>query len=152
MSGLDLYSIQKSITAYVREQFPNYVVYEDDVINDEMIFRIGNKVKPYIVLRWNAMQRNMANTSFAGTRFDEYNSSVDVCIVAPTGSQCRQGINIIVDKLVGWQPENSSPMTLFGGGGLYVINDNTGSPHVYIATEKLAFNINAQNVGSHITS
>lgn len=151
MSGLNLVAVQEIITAYVREQFPGYVVYEDDVLNDEMLLRIGNKVKPYIVLRWGALGRNTGNTSFAGVRHDEYNSSVDVCVVAPTGAQSRKALNVIIDKLIGWKPTGGGTLTPFGGSGLYVVNDRNGTPHVYVATERLQFAMNSENIGEYIT-
>ena len=150
MSGLNLVAIQDIITAHIRAEFPGYTVYEDDVLNDEMLLRIGNKVKPYIVLRWSGLGRNTGATSFAGVRYDEYNSAVDICIVAPTGSQARRGLNIVTDRLIGWKPTGGGAMTPFGGAGLYVVDDRNGAPHVYVATSRLEFTVNGENVGSYI--
>jgi hypothetical protein len=150
MAGLNLVAVQDSITAYIKTCFPGYEVYEDDVLDDETILRIGNKVKPYIVLRWSSLNRNTLNTSFSSVRNDEYNSAVDVCVIAPTGSQARRGLNIIVDKLIGWEPEDAGVMIPAGGGGIYVVNDRAGSPHVYVATSRLSFQLNGKNVGSYI--
>lgn len=151
MAGLNLVYVQDVITAHIKNEFPGYEVYEDDILNDESILRIGNKVKPYIVLRWGGLGRNTANTSFAGVRYDEYNSSVDICVVAPTGSQARRGLNIIIDKLIGWKPTGGGAMTPSSGTGLYVVDDRDGVPHVYIATSRLDFAMNSEGVGSYIT-
>lgn len=150
MSGLNLVAVQDIIVAHIRQEFPGYTVYEDDVLNDEMLLRIGNKVKPYIVLRWGSLGRNTAATSFAGVRHDEYTSSVDICVVAPTGSQARRGLNIVYDRLIGWKPTGGGAMTPFGGSGLYVVDDRNGAPHVYVATSRLDFAINGENVGVYI--
>ena len=151
MSGLNLVAVQDIITAYIRSEFPGYVVYEDDVIDDAMLLKIGNKVKPYIVLRWGGLGRNTAGASFAGVRYDEYTSSVDIGIVAPTGSQARRGLNIVYDKLIGWKPTGGGAMTPSGTAGLYVVDDTNGRPHVYIATSRLEFAMNSENVGAYIT-
>jgi hypothetical protein len=150
MSGLNLVAVQDIITSHIKSEFPGYIIYEDDVLNDEMLLRIGNKVKPYIVLRWGSLGRNTAATSFAGVRHDEYNSSVDICVVAPTGSQARRGLNIVYDRLIGWKPTGGGAMTPFGGSGLYVVDDRAGAPHVYVATSRLEFAMNSENVGAYI--
>jgi len=151
MSGLDLFSVQKTITAYIKQEFAGYNVYDDDILNDEALLRIGNKVKPYIVLRWGNLDRNTAATSFAGVRHDEYISSVDICVVAPTGSQARRSLNVIYDKLIGWNPTGAGRLIPFGGSGLYVVDDRDGVPHVYIATARLEFAMNTQSIGEYIT-
>lgn len=150
MSGFNLVEIQDSIAAYIRAQFPNYDVHEDDVIDDNYLLKLGNKVKPYIVLEWDGIQRNTAATSFAGARFDEYNAAVNVIVVAPTGKQARQSFNVIFDKLIGWKPVNAGALIPSGGSGNYVVNDDAGRPHVYLASGMLQFSINGYDVGSYI--
>lgn len=151
MAGLNLVEVQDIITAHIRAEFPGYTVYEDDVLNDEMLLRIGNKVKPYIVLRWGSLGRSTGNTSFAGVRHDEYSSSVDVCVVAATGAQARRGLNIVYDRLIGWKPTGGGAMIPSSGSGLYVVDDRNGVPHVYVATGRLKFAMNSEGVGSYIT-
>lgn len=150
MAGLNLVAVQDIITAHIKAEFPGYVVYEDDVLSDEMLLRIGNKVKPYIVLRWGGLGRNTAATSFGGVRHDEYISSVDICVIAPTGAQARRGLNIVYDRLIGWKPTGGGAMSPFGGSGLYVVDDRNGAPHVYVATARLEFAMNSEDVGSYI--
>ena len=150
MSGFNLVKIQDSIAAYIRAQFPNYDVREDDVIDDNYLLKLSNKVKPYIVLEWDGIQRNTVATSFAGARFDEYNAAVNVIVVAPTGKQARQSFNVIFDKLIGWKPANAGALIPSGGSGNYVVNDEAGRPHVYLASGMLQFSINGYDVGSYI--
>lgn len=150
MSGFNLVEIQDSIAAYIRAQFPNYDVHEDDVIDDSYLLKLNNKIKPYIVLEWDGIQRNAAATSFAGARFDEYNAAVNVIVVAPTGKQARQSFNVIFDKLIGWKPVNAGALIPAGGSGNYVINDEAGKPHVYLASGMLQFSINGYGVGEYI--
>jgi hypothetical protein len=151
MAGLNLVYVQDLIAAYVRQEFPNYEVYEDDVIDDDAVLKMSNQVKPYIVLKWGGLSRDTANTSFAGVRFDEYNSSVDVMVVAPTGKKARLSLNIILDKLIGWKPTGGGALTPFGGAAVYVLNSNNGAPYVYVASGRLNFALNSEDAGAYIT-
>lgn len=150
MSGLNLFAVQEIIEAHIKEEFPNYEVYQDDVLDDEAILKMDNKVKPYIILSWGGLNRNLAATSFGGVRHDEYNSSVDVIVAAPTGKQCRMALNVILDRLIGWKPINGGAMTPFGGIATSVVNNSTGRPHVYLASGRLEFAMNSENVGEYI--
>lgn len=150
MAGLDLSIPQDAITAYVKQEFPNYVVYENSVLDDEFILKIGNKVKPYIVLGFGGMYSSFGGASFAGARYDEYTSTVDVTIIAANSEHARRGMNIVVDKLIGFKPTGSSPMSLQGGSATFGIPDNNGSPHVYLASQRLVYAINSENPGAYI--
>jgi hypothetical protein len=151
MSGLNLVAIQETIAAHIRAEFPGYEVYEDFIIDDEEVKKTGNNVKPYIVLTWSSLGHSTRGASFAGVRYDEYYSSFEIGVVAPTPKQCRKSLNVILDRLIGWSPDGSDHLVPFGGGGMYVAAERNGKPHLYIATANLSFPINANNVGSYIT-
>jgi hypothetical protein len=150
MSGLNLFAVQEIIEAHIKEEFPNYNVYQDDVLDNEAILKIDNKAKPYIILSWGGLERNLAGTSFAGVRHDEYFSSVDVIVAAPTGKQSRMALNVILDRLIGWKPINGGAMTPFGGIATSIVNNTAGRPHIYLASGRLEFAMNSQNVGEYI--
>lgn len=150
MSGLNLITLQETIAAHIRAEFPNYEVREDDIIDDDALLKSDGKIKPYIVLRWGGLFRNAANANFGGVRLDEYVSSVDVVVVAANGSQARKGLNVVLDKLIGWKPAGSSPLTPFGGAGVYTVNTGAGRPHVYGASGRLRFAINGEDPGANI--
>lgn len=150
MSGLNYITTQDSIEAYVKQEFPGYDVYDNDVIDDDFIVKIGNKVKPYIVLNWGGLNGSATGGSFAGARYDEYYSTVDVCVVAPTSKQSRVGLNVIVDKLIGWAPIDSTPLTVSGGMDVIGIPDYDGKPVVYFATQRMRYNINTTSIGTAI--
>jgi hypothetical protein len=151
MSGLNLVSIQDAITAYVRQEFSGYEVYDDYIMDDETILKESNKVKPYIVLSWDGLRNSPTGGSFVGARFDEYYSVVDVSIIAPNARQARIASNVIVDKLIGWKPQNSTPLSPEGATGTWVVENNNGKPHLYVSSARLRFNVNAEDVGSYIT-
>lgn len=150
MSGLNLFAVQEIIEAHIKSEFPGYAVYQDDVLDDEAILKVENKAKPYIILSWGGLDRNLAATSFAGVRHDEYTSSVDIIVAAPTGKQCRMSLNVILDRLIGWKPTGGGAMTPFGGVATSVVNNSAGRPHVYLASARLEFAMNSENVGEYI--
>ena len=151
MSGLNLSIPQEAIMAYVREQFPNYVVYDNSVIDDEFVLKIGNKVKPYIVLGFGGLYPSNRGGSFAGARYDEYTSTMDATVVAAKPEHARQGMNLVVDKLIGFKPTGISSMTLQGGSAMWGVPDTNGVPHVYLASQRLTYAVNSEDPGAYIT-
>jgi hypothetical protein len=150
MSGLNFIQVQDSITAHIREEFPGYQVYDDVVVDDDFILKNGNKVKPYIVLNWGGLNKSGFGGSFVGARHDEYFSTVDIVVVAPTPRQARLSSNIIIDRLIGWKPQDSSPMFTTSGTDLLAVENSNGSPFVYAASTRMQYAINATNVGEYI--
>lgn len=151
MSGLDLSVPQEAVMAYVRAQFPNYVVYDNSILDDEFILKIGNKVKPYIVLGFGGLYLGSRGGSFGGARHDEYTTTVDATVVAAKPEHARQGMNLVVDKLIGFKPTGTSAMTLQGGSAMWGVPDLNGVPHVYVASQRLTYAINSENPGAYIT-
>lgn len=151
MAGLNVVEVQDIIGAYIRQEFPNYEVYDDIVLDDQALLKVSNKVKPYIVLRWGGLVGSGQNKSFAGVRYDEYVSTVDINVIAPTPNQTRKAINIIFDKLIGWKPTGGGALTPQGGSAGFVIPGPDGTPHLYISSARLVFAVNSENVGSYIT-
>lgn len=150
MAGLNVITIQDSIAAHVRAEFPGYTVYDDDIIDDDFVVKLGNKIKPYIVLQWGGLRNSPTNGSFGGVRYDEYYSTVDVAVVAPVARQSREAINIIGDRLIGWKPLHSTPLSLEDGMEILGIPGPDGKPVVYFASIRLKYNVNAEDVASHI--
>lgn len=150
MAGLNLFAVQEIIEAHIKSEFPGYQVYQDDVLDDEAILKIENKAKPYIVLSWAGLSRNTAATSFAGVRHDEYTSSVDITVAAPTGKQARMALNIIADRLIGWKPTGGGAMTPVSNLSTAVVNNSNGKPHVYLASTRMDFAMNSEDVAGYI--
>jgi hypothetical protein len=151
MSGLNLVALQDIIAAHIKAEFPAYEVIEDEILDDDYLLKVNGKIKPYIVLRWSGLFRDAGATSFAGVRYDEYNSSVDINAIAPTPSQARRAMNIVMDKLIGWKPTGGGAMIPEGGGDVYVVVGDNNKPHLYIGSARLGFTVNGEDVGSYIT-
>lgn len=150
MSGLNIITTQDSISAYVRQEFPNYVVYDDVVLDDDFIVRQGNKVKPYIVLQYGGLNPAGTAGSFIGVRNDEYYSTVDLCVIAPTPNQARRGLVALQDSMLGWKPTDSTPMRVNSGMDLLGIPNASGAVTVYLASVRMAYNVNTTDIGTPI--
>lgn len=150
MSGLNIITTQDSITAYVRQEFPGYDVYEIDVVNDDSIIKKDGLAKPYIVLRYGGLRNSGNLGSFVGARNDEYYSTVDVIIVSQNSKQARISLNVVIDRLIGWKPTDSTPMSVDGGTDIWGAPMNNGAPPVYMASTRLRYNVNTTAIGSQI--
>lgn len=151
MTGLNLSIPQGAITDYVKEHFPNYVVYENDVLDDDFILKIDGKAKPYIVLRYGGIIAAPTGGSFMGARYDEYFSTVDVNVVAPTPKQSSLACNIVIDRLLGWKPTGGSALTISGGSANFAVRNANGVPHAYLSSVRMDYAINSEDPGAYIT-
>lgn len=150
MSGLNIIPIQDAITAFVRQEFTNYDVYEDIIIDDDIPQKVNGKVIPYIVIRWSGARRS-GSSSFGGVRLDEYIGSVDINAIAPTPSQARKLSNILFDKLVGHKVDGISPMYPDSASLIWAVGNTNAKPDVYVASFGLSFPINYTDPGAYIT-
>ena len=111
MSGIDLVAIQDEIALHITTTFPAYEVKQDEILDDESILRVQRKTKPFVVIRWAGLTREVANASFAGVRHDEYSSRFDIIAVAPAPRIARKVLNLFMDQLIGWKISNGSALT-----------------------------------------
>jgi hypothetical protein len=151
MSGFNLVKIQDKILEYIQSEFPAYKVYEDYVLNEQQLSRLDSNIKPYIVVSWHGLSRLAEGASFAGVRQDEYESGFDIGIIAPTPKQCRRGLNIIIDNLIGWSYDNVSYLTPGQSSSAFVVAEREGVPHLYMAMGEFTFQVNTTDPGAYIT-
>ena len=152
MSGIDLVSIQEEIALHVETTFPQYEVKEDDLLDDEYLMRINRKTKPFVVIRWGGLTREVSNASFGGVRHDEYSSRFDIIAIAPAPKMARKVLNLFMDQLIGWKISNGAALTPTLGQAVFPVADRTGSPHLYLAVGTLAFRFNSEDPDSYIGS
>jgi hypothetical protein len=146
MTGLNLVAVQDAILAHVETSFPNYEVKEDEVLDDEYLLKIDSKVKPFIVLRWHGLNRSTTGNSFGGARWDEYNSAVDVVVVAPAPKIARRALNMIMDDLIGWVVPGGGQLIPEGGAAVFPVVDNDAKPHIYLAVNTLSFQVDSNGI------
>jgi len=151
MSGIDLVAYQDEITTHIVSAFPNYEVIEDEVFDDESIARLQSKTKPFIVLRWSGMTRNVSNASMAGVRYDEYISDFDIIATAPTPKIARRLLNYFMDALIGHTLSNGYQLTPTIGQSIFPLTENGASPKLYLGVGTLEFRFSATDPTSYIT-
>ena len=152
MNGIDLVAIQDEIALHIETSFPQHEVKEDEVLDDEYLMRIDRKTKPFVVIRWSGLTREVANASFAGVRHDEYSSRFDIIAVAPAPRIARKVLNLFMDQLIGWKISNGAALTPTLGQTVFPVTDRNGSPHLYLGIGTLGFRFNSENPDSYIGS
>lgn len=148
MTGLNLIAVHDAIAAHIVSTFSAYEVRQDEILDDESLLKISNRTKPFIVLRWHGLERSVTNASFAGARFDEYSSGVDIVFVAPNPRIARQGLNMVMSELIGYKLLGGSQLTPSGGQSVFPSVDYEGKPHLYLAVNTLDFQVNSTDVGA----
>jgi hypothetical protein len=151
MTGLNLIAIQDTILTYIEDEFPQYKVYEDYVLSEQELQRVDKRIKPYIVIAWHGLTRLNQGASFAGVRQDQYESDFDIGVIAPTPKQCRKGLNIIIDNLVGWSYDNVGYLTPGQSSSAFVAAERDGVPHLYMAMADFSFPMNSTDPGAYMT-
>jgi hypothetical protein len=73
---------------------------------------------------------------------------VDIVFVAPNPRIARQGLNMVMENLIGYQVPGGSQLTPSGGQSVFPIVDYDGKPHIYLAINTLVFQVNSTDVGS----
>jgi hypothetical protein len=152
MSGIDLVSIQDEIALHIESTFPQYEIKEDELLDDESLLRINGKTKPFVIIRWGGLSRELFNASFAGVRHDEYSSRFDLIAVAPKPRIARKVLNLFMDQLIGWKISNGSALTPTLGQSVFPVVNNNGVPHLYLGIGTLTFRFNSENPNSYIGS
>jgi len=150
MTGLNLVEIQDLIAAQIREEFPQYEVYEDYILDEQELEKVDSRIKPYIVISWDGLSRSPRGASFGGVRKDEYISGFAIGVIAPKPIQCRRGLNIIVDRLVGLSYDGVGYLTPINSSGSFVVAERNGRPHMYMAMAEFTFPMNAVDPGAYI--
>lgn len=149
--GLSLVDLQDAIEAHIASVMPNTPIYPDGVLDEENLVRVGDTLDPYIVPKYGSIRRKPLGYSVAGTRWDEYYSTVDICCVAPVGRMARQMLDVASDALIGFQPGGSGEMTVEGLPDNFVILSNVGRPAAFIASVRLRYPVNTGGVAEHLT-
>lgn len=149
--GLDLISYQEAITAQVQLLYPTYDVIEDTVDDSAVLERdFRGKMPAYIILRYGPKLPKRRGKSYAGPKFDEYYATVDVMAIASKGKIARQLCDAVTNDLIGFMPDDNSPMTIQDDGGMFaafVVSSNEARPTRSLASQRLRFNVNNSNIG-----
>lgn len=155
--GLQIVPYEDAITAKLKATLPNTLVQEDGILDDQNLIRTvdsgdgtGGALVPYVVPRYGSIRRRPSGFSMAGTRLDEYYSTVDISCVAPVGRMARQLLDVCVDALLGFKPDDTQEMTVEGLPDNFTIMNDQGRPAAFVSSVRLRFGVNGTNVGAHM--
>lgn len=151
MTGFNLVGTQDIILAHIESEFSSYEIYEDYVLNEQELARVDSRVQPYIVISWHGLNRMNNAAAISGVRQDEYESGFDIGIIAPTPKQCRKGLNILVDNLIGYSFDGGAYLTPGQTSNTFVVSNREGVPHLYMAMAEFTFPMNYDSPGQRMT-
>lgn len=141
---------QDSITAYLREQFPEIPFIEDGIpAGDykEITFDSRGRINTFAIL-WYSDIKKGAKKSFAGHKLDSYSATVDVAVIAHDGTRARKVLNVINDRLVGFRVSEGGHLSkgtpLFGDSRQ--IRQEATRPERWMRTARFDFGIASKRV------
>jgi hypothetical protein len=141
-TGLDLAATQEYIADLIRDMYPDYEVYEDDILDEIPLKKDGDVIVPYIVIRWGILIPSFRARSFAGPRHDEYSSGFDLCVIASDAKVSRRALSMMVNDLVGAKI-GPYPLELDGEGFYAIFRDYSGIPQATTATQRFKYQMNS---------
>lgn len=149
MTGIDLFSTQQEILAYVQASIPQFVVESGGIPTAESLPFVDGVLEPYIVLRFSDDMPTSGGGSFMGAAYDEYYSYVDALCVGQSDTDARELANLVKTYLLGKKFENSAPLKKnYGGGQFAIFSEASRQPLAFIAVSSYRFGTNMTDVGS----
>ena len=147
MAGLDLFSVQQSIVAYLSDNL-EWRVETGGVPEASMLPFVNGKMDPYVVLRFSEFMPASKGQNWGGAVNAEYYSYVDALCVGQTDTDARELSSVVNRILLGKKLPNASELRKIFGGGGFSVPDATRVPVAYISLASFAFNTNLDDVGS----
>lgn len=141
---------QDSIEEYLKTQYPHIPVIPDGLLDtdDDSIQKFQDEsIKPFVILWFNNPKRSPRGRSFSDYKLDSRTASVDVVVVARSGTEARTLLNDIHDRLIGFKTD--------GGGKLHEASSLWGStrsidiqnrPTRFAITDRFDFGVSARKV------
>lgn len=146
--ALDLFSIQQQIKTFVDDSIA-FPVYTGGVEEARTLAATNGILTPHVVLRFGSRQPYLADTSFAGARFDGKYSTVDALCVGESDEDARQLASYVSNILLGYQPgPDASQLNDDWGGGTFTVIAENSRPQFYISWASFRFNFNLSDVGA----
>ena len=143
----DLYAAQQAILAYVDANVA-FKVLTGGVPEAENLASTQGELQPHVVLRFGSAQPYLADSSFAGSRFDGAYSAVDAMCVGATDDEARSLGSQVGNLLLGFRPNANCGMLNYDwGGGTFTVISEGSRPQAYINWVSFRFTFNMADVG-----
>lgn len=141
--SIGLLPVQDQIVAKLKE-LPQSV-YENGVPDDASLKFSNGTMLPFIVPFFGGYSRALDGTGITGYRQDLGESFVIVRCVGPTERSSRQVADLVLDKLLGYIPNDAGPLRPTGSTRT-VTPDYTSKPAKYISEVIFRYAVNTNVV------
>lgn len=139
--ALSLLPIHDEITEKLRE-LPQ-TVYETSVPDDNALeYDVSGLMMPHIVVNYSSLVQIRTERGITGPREDLGRSFANVMIVGPTERSVRQVMDMVVEKLTGFQPEDAGYLAPETVGRPYPVYDPSSRPIKYVTEITFSFAVN----------
>jgi len=150
MTGIDLFSAQEAIKAFVQAEIPQFVVESGGVPTAESLPFENGRLEPYIILRFSDMMPTSGGSSFVGALWDEYYTYVDALCLGETDTVARELAGLVNAKLLGQKfPNTGSVDKNYGGGQFAIFAEANRNPVAFVAVTSYRYAINMDDVGAN---
>jgi hypothetical protein len=138
---LSLLPVQDLITAELNELAQT--VYENSVPDDKLLEHSNDgMLLPFIVIRHSGFVQRANERGITGPRQDLGRAFAEIMCVGPTERSARQVLDLVTDKLTGFQPTGGSILTPEGIGKPYVVYDASGKASKFVADITFSYAVN----------
>lgn len=139
--ALNLLPVQDLITAKLSE-LPQ-TVYENSVPDDKLLEHSPDGMMlPFIVVRHSGFIQQANERGITGPRQDLGRSFAEVMCVGPTERSARQVLDVVTDKLTGFEPAGGSILTPEGIGKPYAVYDSSGKASKFVCDITFSYAVN----------
>lgn len=137
---------QDSITEYLKEQYPTMAIIEDGLPSDDnesiTYDEATGQVNTFVIL-WFSNPKKGKKAGFGGQKLDTYFATVDVAVVARSGTRARRVLNDITDRLIDFKVAEGGRMSqgtpLFGDARQ--VKQEANRPERWLRTNRFDFGI-----------
>jgi hypothetical protein len=149
MAGLDISAVQDEILAKMESDLP-YEVMEGDVTDGLTLVQINGVTQTFIVVQFGDLLHASGSDSFGGVTLDGYYSLVRTLAIGSSPKRARQAASITGQVLLGWAPDNATPLAKEWGGGSYTIGEANSRPLAYSALSSFRYETNIVDVSATV--
>lgn len=138
---LNLLPVQDVITTKLSEI--SQTVYENSVPDDALLSHSTDGLMlPFVVIRHAGFIQPANERGITGPRQDLGRSFAEIMCVGPTERSARQVLDLVTDKLTGFQPEGGSLLTPEGIGKPYAVYDSSGKASKFVSDITFSYAVN----------
>lgn len=139
--SLALLPVQDAIVTKLSELAQT--VYENAVPDDELLeHSVDGMMLPFIVIRHSGFIQPANERGITGPKQDLARSFAEIMCVGPTERSSRQVLDLVTDKLTGFQPTGGSILTPEGIGKPYVVYDTSGKASKFVSDITFSYAVN----------